>query len=130
MIAVNKKTTIAKLPEKESMTVKVSDKEKDAALLALIKKGGRSARPDLSEEEKLQFQQFMASGDFSESALLSLPENVLKKIIPTSTYEGVLVTTEDKIELLRQVDKIKEVNNNDDNLAIINGWDLKQHRFT
>ena len=63
---------------------------------------------DLSEEEKLQFQQFMASGDFSESALLSLPENVLKKIIPTSTYEGVLVTTEDKIELLRQVDKIKE----------------------
>lgn len=63
---------------------------------------------DLSEEEKLQFQQFMTSGDFSESALLSLPENVLKKIIPTSTYEGVLVTTEDKIELLKQVDKIKE----------------------
>jgi len=63
---------------------------------------------DLSEDEKLQFQQFMASGDFSESALLSLTENVLKKIIPTSTYEGVLVTTEDKIELLRQVDKIKE----------------------
>ena len=63
---------------------------------------------DLSEEEKLQFQQFMASGDFSESALLSLPENVLKKIISTSTYKGVLVTTEDKIELLRQVDKIKE----------------------
>jgi len=48
MIAVNKKTTIAKLPEKESMTVKVSDKEKDAALLALIKKGGRSARPDFA----------------------------------------------------------------------------------
>lgn len=53
MLSVKKKTTIAKLPERESMTAKVSDKEKDAALLALIKKGGRSARPDFLEEEKV-----------------------------------------------------------------------------
>ncbi len=53
MLSVKKKTTIAKLPERESMEAKVSAKEKDAALLALIKKGGRSARPDFLEEEKV-----------------------------------------------------------------------------
>ena len=70
MIAVNKKTTIAKLPEKESMTVKVSDKEKDAALLALIKKGGRSARPDFSEEEKVSEKRIS----------LRIPEDIVERI--------------------------------------------------
>lgn len=50
-----KQSTIARLPEQGGGEVAavLNEKERDAALLALIKKGGRSARPIEEEEEKL-----------------------------------------------------------------------------
>ncbi len=53
--AKKKQTTIARLPDGGGGVIEVtaSEKQKDAALLALLKKGGRSARPDIPEEEKI-----------------------------------------------------------------------------
>lgn len=48
-----KLTTIARLPEASEVN-SISDQEKDAALLALIKKGGKSARPQQVEDEEEQ----------------------------------------------------------------------------
>lgn len=50
-----KLSTIARLPEQGEgkLSSNFNDKEKDAALLALIKKGGRSARP-LDDEDQVQ----------------------------------------------------------------------------
>lgn len=47
-----RQSTIARLPkEVESPITNLNDKENDAALLALIKKGGRSARPQENNEQ-------------------------------------------------------------------------------
>lgn len=50
-----KQSTIVRLPEQGvgNITSNLNDKEKDTALLALIKKGGRSARP-LDDEDQVQ----------------------------------------------------------------------------
>jgi predicted DNA binding CopG/RHH family protein len=66
-----KQSTIAKLPEKETgnKSNKLNDKDRDAALLALIKKGGRSARP-LDDEEKIPEKRIS----------LRIPEDVAERI--------------------------------------------------
>lgn len=68
--AKNKKSTIVRLPEGEGIAVTVSEKAKDTALLALIKKGGRSARPELLEEEKIQEKRIS----------LRIPEDVAERV--------------------------------------------------
>lgn len=70
--AKKKQTTIAKLPEleEEKIETTLSDKEKDVALLALIKKGGRSARPELLEEEKIPEKRLS----------LRIPEDVAERV--------------------------------------------------
>ena len=51
-----KLSTIARLPEQGAgnLSSNFNDKEKDTALLALIKKGGRSARPLDDEDDQIQ----------------------------------------------------------------------------
>ena len=68
--AKNKKSTIARLPDGEGITATVSEKAKDTALLALIKKGGRSARPEFLEEEKIQEKRIS----------LRIPEEVAERV--------------------------------------------------
>lgn len=51
--AKKKRTTIARLPEAVGGVAPISEKEKDAALLALIKKGGSSARPEPLEDDQI-----------------------------------------------------------------------------
>lgn len=68
--AKKKKSTIVRLPEGEGIAVTVSEKAKDTALLALIKKGGRSARPELLEEEKIQEKRIS----------LRIPEDVAERV--------------------------------------------------
>lgn len=68
--AKKKKSTIVRLPEGEGIMATVSEKAKDTALLALIKKGGRSARPELLEEEKIQEKRIS----------LRIPEDVAERV--------------------------------------------------
>ena len=66
-----KLSTIARLPEQGAgnLSSNFNDKEKDTALLALIKKGGRSARP-LDDEDQVQEKRIS----------LRLPEDVAERI--------------------------------------------------
>ena len=66
-----KQSTIARLPEQGvgNLSSNFNDKEKDTALLALIKKGGRSARP-LDDEDQVQEKRIS----------LRLPEDVAERI--------------------------------------------------
>jgi len=66
-----KLSTIARLPEQGAgnLSSNFKDKEKDTALLALIKKGGRSARP-LDDEDQVQEKRIS----------LRLPEDVAERI--------------------------------------------------
>jgi predicted DNA binding CopG/RHH family protein len=66
-----KQSTIARLPEKVegNSSAKFNDKERDAALLALIKKGGRSAR-SLDDEDQIQEKRIS----------LRIPEDVAERI--------------------------------------------------
>ena len=56
MARPKKQSTIAKLPEEAEVQTKpkISEKDRDAALLALIKKGGRSARPQTTDERPVE----------------------------------------------------------------------------
>ena len=66
-----KQSTIARLPEQGEgkLSSGFNDKERDTALLALIKKGGRSARP-LDDEDQVQEKRIS----------LRLPEDVAERI--------------------------------------------------
>ena len=66
-----KLSTIARLPEQGAgnLSSNFNDKEKDTALLALIKKGGRSART-LDDEDQVQEKRIS----------LRLPEDVAERI--------------------------------------------------
>ena len=66
-----KQSTIARLPEQGEgkKAPKLDDKDRDAALLALIKKGGRSARP-LDDEEKIPEKRIS----------LRIPEDIAERI--------------------------------------------------
>lgn len=66
-----KQSTIARLPEQGSqkLSSNLNEKERDTALLALIKKGGRSARP-LDDEDKVQEKRIS----------LRLPEDIAERI--------------------------------------------------
>lgn len=75
MSTVKKKkpSTIARLPEQGggNTAPNLNDKERDAALLALIKKGGRSARPgDVEDEEQIPEKRIS----------LRIPEDVAERI--------------------------------------------------
>lgn len=66
-----KQSTIAKLPEQGggNAAPALNDKERDAALLALIKKGGRSAR-SVEDEEQIPEKRIS----------LRIPEDVAERI--------------------------------------------------
>lgn len=67
-----KQSTIAKLPKQggaDQSPKKLNDKDKDTALLALIKKGGRSARP-IEDEEKIPEKRIS----------LRIPEDIAERI--------------------------------------------------
>jgi uncharacterized protein (DUF4415 family) len=66
-----KLSTIARLPDQEGekLSSSFNDKERDAALLALIKKGGRSARP-VEEDDQIQEKRIS----------LRIPEDIVERI--------------------------------------------------
>jgi predicted DNA binding CopG/RHH family protein len=65
-----KQSTIVRLPEETgNIASSFNDKERDTALLALIKKGGRSARP-LEDEDQVQEKRIS----------LRIPEDVAERI--------------------------------------------------
>lgn len=73
VVTKKKTSTIARLPDVigEGSAPKVSDRERDAALLALIKKGGRSARPEEDlEEEKIPEKRIS----------LRIPEDIAERV--------------------------------------------------
>lgn len=76
-----RQSTIAKLPEADggNTALALNDKEKDAALLALIKKGGRSAR--LVEEDEEQIPEKRIS--------LRIPEDVAERIKQAARVRAV-----------------------------------------
>lgn len=93
-----KQSTIAKLPEQvvgDLSSPKSNDKKKDAALLALIKKGGRSARP-VDEEEKIPERRIS----------LRIPEDVAERIkqaakdraIKTPSHTWIVEAVLEKLE--------------------------------
>lgn len=55
---------------------------------------------NISLEEKEQFNNFL-NGTISSESLVSLPESVIKQILHDSYYEDVLVSSEDKLALLK-----------------------------
>ena len=57
---------------------------------------------NITDEEKLNFQNFLSNNNLKEdfSSILQLPENILKIILPDSSYNDVIVTSQDKISLL------------------------------
>ncbi len=67
---------------------------------------------EISLEEKQQFQskmmQMQNMTDKTESIeyLLELPENILKIIIPDSTYEGIEISSNDKITFLKTISNL------------------------
>ena len=64
----------------------------------------------ISQDDKNKFREFMGNMQSDQSKAMEemakLPESVLKIILPESTYEGVKVSTDDKIALLK-MDKDK-----------------------
>ena len=66
---------------------------------------------DISNEEKAKFQNILKSEDKSKLMidLASLSDNVLNIILSDSYYEDILITTNDKISLLRMM---SNMNNN------------------
>ena len=64
----------------------------------------------ISQDDKNKFREFMGNMQSNQSKAMEemakLPESVLKIILPESTYEGVKVSTDDKIALLK-MDKDK-----------------------
>lgn len=68
---------------------------------------------NISQEDKNKFQNFlnnMKSGDKSKIMLnlSSLPDNILNIILPTSNYNNIEITTEDKISLIKTVSTIND----------------------
>ncbi len=63
---------------------------------------------NITNEEKNIFNNFLKNSDANSeefiSSLKDLPVSILNIILPTSTYNGVLISTEEKIELLN-IDK-------------------------
>lgn len=64
------------------------------------------SNPSIKAEDKSAFREFtskLQSMDESEISeeMAKLPESVLKVILPESTYEGVKISTDDKIALLK-----------------------------
>ena len=71
---------------------------------------------DISFEDKQIFQNTMTkigtTNDQSEifEYLLELPNSILKIILPTSTYEETVISSEDKIELLKTLNNLDSDN--------------------
>lgn len=92
-----KQSTIARLPEQGggNTSSHLNDKERDAALLALIKKGGRSARPT-EDEDKIPEKRIS----------LRIPEDVGERIkqaaksrpIKTSSHTWIVEAVLEKLK--------------------------------
>ena len=93
-----KQSTIARLPEQEGRNPpsNLNDKEKDIALLALIKKGGRSARPLDDEADQIQEKRIS----------LRIPENIAERIkyaakarpVPLPSHTWILEAVLEKLK--------------------------------
>ena len=71
----------------------------------------------ISEEDKQKFQEILqsvTSKDASESSLISnmseMPDSILNYIFKTTTYNGVEITSSDKIEFVRQMKNADDKN--------------------
>lgn len=65
--------------------------------------------PDITEEEKGQYQDLLSSLATTEgrenmmTSLNTLPDSILTIILPTTTYQDQVITTEDKIQLVHSL---------------------------
>ena len=92
--AKNKKqSTIARLPKPDEEAATIDDAEKDAALLALIKKGGRSARPTeaLPAEKRISLRISQSVGERIKQAAKARP-------IKTPSHRWIVEAVLDKLE--------------------------------
>ena len=69
----------------------------------------------IKKEDKEKFFELMDSFDKGNDSkvfmsFLQLPDELLKIIIPTTTYKGVEIKTEEKIDLLKGLNDIKNIN--------------------
>ena len=101
---IAKKTTESLSKEKLSKTIP-SILQMDVSEASIIKVMSSS---DISSEDKTKFQNTlgdMKNGEQSKIlvALSNLPDSILSIILPNSTYEGIEISTNDKISLLRSI---------------------------
>ncbi len=94
---------------KESMPLILNIKLDETKILEVM-------TSNIANEEKQKFQDFLTSINPTNqeemlTKLKELPLNILKIIMPDSTYKGVTITTSDKLELLK-LDKnnLKNIN--------------------
>jgi ATP-binding cassette subfamily B protein len=74
------------------------------------------ASSDIKAEDKEEFMELMnkmQEGDNSSfTDFASLSDDILKMILPTTTYKDVSISTEDKIDLLRDINNMSKDNMN------------------
>ncbi len=69
---------------------------------------------NISNEDKTKMKEAMQNiKEGNISSLTNLPESILKYILKDSTYQGINVTYEDKINLLKSSNDIKNINLSD-----------------
>ena len=57
--------------------------------------------PNISTEDKERFQEFIQKEEKSSSDFLGLPQSILNEIFTTTSYNGVTISKEDKLALVK-----------------------------
>lgn len=79
---------------------------------------------DISNSDKQAFQGLLSSSQNKEQSqlmeeLANVPESILNKILPTTTYHEVTISTDDKIALLKGMASLGNENNSNDKSQMI-----------
>jgi len=67
-----------------------------------------NASTNISDEDKMTFNQFISNYN-ENSNILNLPSSILNKLLTDSTYNGVTITVNDKLELLNIISNYNEM---------------------
>lgn len=67
-----------------------------------------NASTDISDQDKMIFNQFILNYN-ENSNIMNLPSNILNKLLNDSTYNDVIITVNDKLELLNIVSNYSEI---------------------
>ncbi len=104
------KNTTANLDEK-----KLASKMTEILKMDISQKNMQSimTSSDISNDEKAKFQEFLkkASTESNKQTMVAeistLPKKIQEKLLPTTTYKDVEITTNDKIELINLTSKLQ-----------------------